>query len=40
MPYASRQTASETLATDGLDVRVEHLQGGYSVCFESHRADA
>jgi ubiquinone/menaquinone biosynthesis C-methylase UbiE len=40
MPYASRHTASETVATNGLDVRIEHLQGGYSVCFESHRADA
>ena len=25
---------------DGLDVRLEHLEGGYSVCFESHTADA
>jgi Cupin domain len=40
MPKVSRQTASETIATEGLDVRVEHLEGGYSVCFESHTADA
>jgi hypothetical protein len=40
MPKTSRDTASETVLTDGLDVRIEHLEGGYSVCFESHTADA
>ena len=40
MPNVSRDTASETIALEGLDVRVEHLEGGYSVCFESHTADA
>jgi hypothetical protein len=40
MPSVSRDTASESVATEGLDVRVEHLEGGYSVCFESHLADA
>jgi hypothetical protein len=40
MPKVSRETASETVATEGFDVRVEHLEGGYSVCFESHHADA
>ena len=40
MPKVSRETASETIALDGLDVRLEHLEGGYSVCFESHTADA
>lgn len=25
---------------EGLAVRLEHLRGGYSVCFESHTADA
>jgi hypothetical protein len=40
MPKVSRETASETVATEGLDVRLEHLEGGYSVCFESHSADA
>ena len=39
MPKASRETAPETVAVDGLDVRVAHLAGGYSVCFESHHAD-
>lgn len=40
MPKASKETAPETVATNGLDVRVAHLAGGYSVCFESHTADA
>lgn len=40
MPKASRTTASETITMDGLDVRLEHLDGGYSVCFESHAVDA
>ena len=40
MPNASRDTASEAVTLGGLDVRTEHLEGGYSVCFESHRSDA
>jgi hypothetical protein len=40
MPHASRETASEHVELDGHDVRLEHLEGGYSVCFESHGADA
>jgi hypothetical protein len=40
MPKVSRETASEAVSLDGLDVRVEHLEGGYSVCFERHTADA
>jgi len=40
MPKVSRETASETVAMEGLEVRLEHLEGGYSVCFESHTADA
>jgi hypothetical protein len=40
MPKVSRDTASEAVSLDGLDVRVEHLAGGYSVCFERHTADA
>jgi hypothetical protein len=40
MPNVSRETASERVAFEGLDVRLEHLEGGYSVCFESHTADA
>jgi hypothetical protein len=40
MPSVSRKTASEAVSLDGLDVRVEHLEGGYSVCFETHTADA
>ena len=40
MPKVSRETASETIALEGLEVQLEHLEGGYSVCFESHTADA
>lgn len=40
MPGTSRDTASDAITLDGLDVRMEHLDGGYSVCFESHTADA
>lgn len=40
MPKVSRETASEKMEMDGLEVRLEHMQGGYSVCFESHKADA
>jgi hypothetical protein len=40
MPKVSRETASEAVSLEGLDVRTEHFDGGYSVCFESHSADA
>ena len=40
MPKVSRKTASERIAFEGLEVGVEHFEGGYSVCFESHSADA
>ena len=39
MPKASKATASETIALEGLEVKLEHFGGGYSVCFESHTAD-
>ena len=40
MPKVSRDTASEKVALEGLEVDLEHLDGGYSVCFEKHTADA
>ena len=40
MPNASKETASEHIALAGIDVRLENFEGGYSVCFESHTADA
>lgn len=40
MPSVSRSTASHSVQLEGLDVRLDHLEGGYSVCFESHAADA
>jgi hypothetical protein len=40
MPKVSRETASGTVSLEGHEIRTEDLEGGYSVCFESHRADA
>ena len=40
MPKVSKDTASGKIALDGLNVWQEHFDGGYSVCFESHKADA
>jgi hypothetical protein len=40
MPNVSKDTASERFAFEGIDVRLEHFDDGYSVCFESHTADA
>ena len=39
MSNASRDTAAESISMRGLDVRLENLEGGYTVCFESHTAD-
>lgn len=40
MPKVSKETATGRISLDGLEVWQEHLDGGYSVCFESHTADA
>jgi hypothetical protein len=40
MPNVSKETASEHIPIEGIDVRLENLDGGYTVCFESHTADA
>jgi hypothetical protein len=40
MPKVSKDTASQTMAVDGLEVHMERLEGGYTVCFESHTTDA
>jgi hypothetical protein len=40
MPKVSRNTASHSVEVQGLEVRLDHLEGGYSVCFEKHTADA
>src|SRR4051812_35784595 len=40
MPKVSKESASQTIALEGLHVQLEHLDGGHSVCFESHTADA
>ena len=39
MPKVSRETA-QAVSLEGLEVRTKELEGGYSVCFESHSADA
>jgi hypothetical protein len=40
MAKVSKETATGRISLDGLDVWQEHFDGGYSVCFESHTADA
>ena len=40
MPKVSRNTALQAVQLEGLDVQLDHLEGGYSVCFEKHTADA
>jgi hypothetical protein len=40
MRKVSRSTASDSVELVGLSVRIGHLEGGYSVCFEKHLADA
>lgn len=40
MPKVSKRTAAETVAVDGLQVHMQDLDGGYTVCFEEHGADA
>lgn len=40
MPNVSKATASETVTVDGLEVSLENFDDGYTVCFESHTADA
>ena len=30
----------DRIGFEGIDVRLENLEGGYTVCFESHTADA
>lgn len=40
MPSVTRTSASEQVSLEGLDVGMENFDGGYTVCFESHHADA
>ena len=40
MPKVSRETASNAVTLEGHQIHTEDLEGGYSVCFESHTADA
>ena len=36
MPHTSRTTAAESISLFGIDVKLANLDGGYTVCFESH----
>ena len=40
MPKVSRDTASQAVSLEGHEIRSEDLDGGYTVCFESHTADS
>ena len=40
MPKVSRETASRAVTLEGHQIHTEDLEGGYSVCFETHTADA
>ena len=40
MPKVSRETASQAVTLEGHEIRSEDLDGGYTVCFESHTADS
>jgi hypothetical protein len=40
MPKVSRDTASQAISLEGHEIRSEDLDGGYTVCFESHTADS
>jgi hypothetical protein len=39
MPHASRDTAAESISLFGIDIKLANLDGGYTVCFESHSHD-
>jgi hypothetical protein len=39
MPHVSRDTAAESVSLFGIDVQKADLDGGYTVCFESHSTD-
>jgi hypothetical protein len=40
MPKVSRDTAAGAVSLEGHEIRTEDLEGGYTVCFESHTVDA
>ena len=40
MPKVSRESASQAVTLEGHQIHTEDLEGGYSVCFETHTADA
>ena len=40
MPSGSRESASERFTFEGIDVRLENFEGGYTVAFETYTEDA
>ena len=40
MPNVSKESASNKISLEGLEVRREDLDSGYTVCFEEHTVDA
>ena len=40
MPKTSKASASETIEVEGYEGHLEHLEGGYTVAFETYTADA
>ena len=39
MSKVSKESAKEQISMEGLEVGLEHLESGFTVCFESHSAD-
>ena len=39
MPKVSRESAAQAVSLEGLQIHTEDLEGGYTVCFESHSAE-
>jgi hypothetical protein len=39
MPHVSAATADESVSLLGIDVKLTHFEGGYTVCFETHSND-
>jgi len=40
MPKTSKTTASETVEVEGYEGHIDHLDGGYTVAFETYSQDA
>lgn len=40
MPKASKSSASQSVIVEGYEGHMEHVEGGYTIAFESYTADA